>query len=119
MGLRGAYLMLVTAPVKQLLTGHPVEEHRCSYCKTVLQEGDAVRAYAVQYAGDDCWSILRLYCCNCRPDDVISPTLGAIELLVDGRLVTIMDSTTQRTSLSLHDVKPVVQSLAEVGDAVL
>jgi hypothetical protein len=113
------FLVLVTAPAEQLLTGYPVDDHRCSYCKTGLQEGDPVRAYAVQYAGDDQWSIPRLYCRECHPVDVITPTLGATELLVDGRLVTLMDAVTQRTPLSLYDAEPVTRSAPEVGDALL
>jgi hypothetical protein len=111
--------VLVTAPADQLLTGFSVEDHRCSYCKTDLQEGDPIRAYAVRYAGDDHWSIPRLYCRKCRPDDVTAPTLGATELLVDGRLVTVMDAATQRTPLALYGAEPVVRSAPEVGDALL
>ncbi|WP_331234207.1 hypothetical protein [Natronorarus salvus] len=76
--------MLITAPAEQLLKGYQLREESCGYCKTTLHEGDRVSAYAVQYAGDDDWSVPRLYCRDCRP--TISNTLGATELLADGRL---------------------------------
>lgn len=111
--------MLVTATVEQLLTGYPLQECRCSYCKTTLHEGDRVRGYAVQYAGDERWSVPRLYCWDCRPDEFISMTLGATELLVDGTLVTVMDVTRQRSSVSLNEATPVARSVPEEDDAVL
>jgi hypothetical protein len=111
--------MLVTATVEQLLTGYPLQEHRCSYCKTSLEEGDRIRGYAVQYAGDDRWLVPRLYCWDCRPDEFISMTLGATELLIDGTLVTVMDVTRQCSSISLNDVESVTRSVPEEGDAVL
>ena len=111
--------MLVTAPLDQLVTGYPLCEHRCSYCKTNLQEGDQARAYVVRYAGDDRWSIPRLYCRECHPDEFTSITLGATELLVGGTLITTMDVTRQRSSAALHDVELVTQSVPEKGDVVL
>lgn len=111
--------MLVTAPPDQLVTGYPICEHRCSYCKTDLQEGDRVSAYVVRYAGDDRWSIPRLYCQECQHNEFTTRTLGATELLVDGTLVTTMDVTRQHSSVALHDVELVLRSIPEEGDAVL
>lgn len=111
--------MLVTTPLDQLVTGYPISEHRCSYCKTDLQEGTPVRAYVVRYAGDDRWSIPRLYCRECYHGEFITKTLGATELLVDGTLVTTMDVTRQQSSAALHDVELVRWSVPEEGDAVL
>ena len=111
--------MLVTAPLDQLVTGYPIGEHRCSYCKTDLQEGDPVRAYVVQYAGDDRWSIPRLYCRKCHHGEFTTRTLGATELFVDGTLVTTMDVTRQHSSVALYDVELVARSVPEEGDAVL
>lgn len=97
--------MLVTAPLDQVVTGYPVCEHRCSYCKTDLQEGDRVRAYVVQYAGDDCWSIPRLYCWECQHNEFTTMIFGATELLINGPLVTTTDVMRQQTSVALHDVE--------------
>ena len=110
--------MLVTAPADQLLAGFPLAESRCSYCKTTLQEGDRVSAYAVRYVGDESWSIPRLYCRACR-STIEDPTLGATELLVEGRLGWTMDTATQRTSLTLLGIERVIQSEPEDGRATL
>lgn len=111
--------MLVTAPPEQLLTGFQLAESRCSYCKTTMQEGDSVNAYAVRYAGDESWSIPRLYCRDCHPTTITDPTLGATELLADGRLGCTMDATTQQTSLTLLGIERVIQSVPEDGHATL
>ena len=96
--------MLVTAPAEQLLTGYQLAETRCSFCKSELHDGDPVSTYAVRYAGDESWSVPRLYCRDCR-STIIEPTLGATELLVEGRLGWTMDGATQQTSLTLLGIK--------------
>ncbi|MFC7008530.1 hypothetical protein [Halalkalicoccus salilacus] len=111
--------MLVTAPADQLLTGFQLVENRCSYCKTELCDGDPVSAYAVRYAGDESWSIPRLYCRDCHPTTIADPTLGATELLAEGRLGCMMDAATQQTSLTLLGIERVIQSVPEDGRATL
>lgn len=110
--------MLITAPAGQVLTGYQLQEQRCSYCKNTLQEGDPVSAYAVQYAGDDAWSVPRLYCQGCRLT-ITDPTLGATELLADGRLGSIMDVATQQSSLTLLGIERITKSTPEDGRATL
>ncbi|WP_336343320.1 hypothetical protein [Halalkalicoccus ordinarius] len=110
--------MLVTAPAEQLLTGFQLVETRCSYCKSTLQESDRVSAYAVRYAGDESWCVPRLYCRTCR-STIGEPTLGATELLVEGRLGWTMDAAIQRTSLTLLGIERVIQSEPEDGRATL
>lgn len=110
--------MLITASAKQLLTGYQLAETRCSYCKITLQEGDPVSAYAVQYAGDESWSVPRLYCRACR-STIKGPTLSASELLAEGRLGWTMDAATQRASLTLLGIEHVVRSNPEDGHATL
>ena len=110
--------MLVTAPADQLLAGFQLAETRCSYCKATLQEGDPVSAYAVRYAGDDEWSVPRLYCHTCRAT-IEEPTLGASELLAEGRLGLTMDAATQRTALTLLGIERVHRSASENGHVTL
>lgn len=110
--------MLITAPADQLLTGYWLQEQRCSYCKTTLQEGDLVSAYAVQYAGDDAWSIPQLYCRGCQ-STITDPTLGVTELLADGRLGCISDVAAQQTSLTLLEIERIIKSAPEDGCATL
>lgn len=110
--------MLITAPAEQFLTGYQLREQRCSYCKTTLEEGDPVSAYAVQYAGDDDWSIPRLYCRDCQ-STITDPTLGATELLAEGRLGWVMDAATQQTSLTLLSIERITKSAPEEGHATL
>jgi hypothetical protein len=110
--------MLITAPAEQIFIGYQLQEQRCSYCKTILQEGDSVSAYAVRYAGDDTWSVPRLYCQGCQPT-ITDPTLGATELLADGRLGWIMDVAAQQTSLTLLEIDRIIKSAPEDGRVTL
>ena len=111
--------MLVSAPADQLLAGFQLADIRCSYCKTELHDGDPVSAYAVRYAGDESWSVPRLYCRDCHPTTITDPTLGATELLADGRLGCTMDAATQQASLTLLGIERVIQSVPEDGHATL
>lgn len=108
--------MQITAPATQLLTGSPVAESRCSYCKTTLQDGKPVGAYAVQYAGDDAWLIPRLYCEGCCPNSITTATLGTTQLLVTGRLASTMDTAAQQVIQTLTNVELITVSQPEVGD---
>ncbi|KYH24907.1 hypothetical protein HAPAU_29990 [Halalkalicoccus paucihalophilus] len=110
--------MLITAPAAQLFTGYQLREQRCSYCKTTLGEGDPVCAYAVQYAGDEEWTVPRLYCRDCQ-STITDPTLGATELLAEGRLGWMMDGATQRTSLTLLGIEQITKSAPEEGHVTL
>ncbi|MDL5363414.1 hypothetical protein [Halalkalicoccus sp. NIPERK01] len=110
--------MLITAPADQLLTGIPILETRCSYCKSTLGEGDPVSAYAVRYAGDEKWSIPRLYCRDCQ-STITDPTLGATELLAAGHLGVTMDAATQQTALTLLGIERITKSAPEEGHATL
>ncbi|MFC6905808.1 hypothetical protein [Halalkalicoccus tibetensis] len=111
--------MLITAPAEQLLEGYQLREGRCSYCKTTLNEGDSVSAYAVQYAGDETWSVPRLYCRDCQSTGITEPTLGATELLANGRLGCTTDTATQRSTLTLLGIERVIESTPEEGHATL
>ncbi|MFC6905794.1 hypothetical protein [Halalkalicoccus tibetensis] len=110
--------MLITAPAEQFLAGYQLREERCSYCKTALQEGHSVSAYAVQYAGDDVWSIPRVYCRDCQ-STITEPTLGATELLATGYLGCTMDVATQQSTLTLLGIEQIMKSPAEEGHATL
>lgn len=110
--------MLVTAPADQLLTGYQLAETRCSYCKTELRDGDRVSAYTVRYAGDESWSVPQLYCRDCQ-STITDPTLGAAELLAEGRLGCTTDAATQQTSLTLLGIERVHESAPEDGRVTL
>ncbi|WP_122089159.1 PHD finger domain-containing protein [Halalkalicoccus subterraneus] len=110
--------MLITTPAEQLLTGFPILETRCQYCKSTLGEGDPVSAYVVRYAGDDEWTIPHIYCRDCQ-STITDPTLGATELLAEGHLGVTMDATTQRASLTLLEIERITKSAPEEGHVTL
>ncbi|MDS0475688.1 hypothetical protein [Natrinema sp. 1APR25-10V2] len=83
----------VIATPEAVLTGHPVGPRSngavCISCGEALHETDIVFAYAYRCAEAADWIVSRLYCLECAPGRVRSPTLGVTEVLVGGRLGTI------------------------------
>ena len=111
-------MSMVAATPEQVLHGHSVEhEHAptaCIGCSSRLVVGDIVFAYASLRAGFDEWEITRLYCRRCTPSGITTPTLGATEILVGGRLGTVARPTTRRhqlclTELAVRDESPPTQ----------
>ncbi len=98
----------VIATPEQVLTGHPVGPRAdaafCIGCGTPLHETDIAFAYAYRCAESAEWTVSRLYCHGCVPDSITSPTLGATEVLVGGRLGTITLPTVRRYRLCLTEL---------------
>lgn len=98
----------VVATPTQTLTGHPVgrQPHAavCIGCGAILRETDIVFAYAYRCADAVQWAVPRLFCHGCAPDTIRSPTLGATEVLVGGRLGSIALPTSRRARLCLAEL---------------
>ncbi|ELY55796.1 hypothetical protein C492_15101 [Natronococcus jeotgali DSM 18795] len=98
----------VTATPTQILHGHPVGSRPdtavCIGCGSPLHETDIVFAYAYRCADATQWDVPRLYCWGCAPGRIRSPTLGATEVLVGGRLGTIALPTPRRPQLCLTEL---------------
>lgn len=98
----------VVATPTQTLAGHPVgrQPHAavCIGCGATLRETDLVFAYAYRCADSRAWTVPRLFCHGCAPDTIRSPTLGATEVLVGGRLGSIALPTSRRARLCLAEL---------------
>ncbi|WP_377076537.1 hypothetical protein [Natronoarchaeum sp. GCM10025703] len=98
----------VSAAPEQVLTGHPVGPSatgpQCADCGTAFVETDLVFAYAYRCADRAVWDVPRLYCWGCAPGTVRTPTLGATEVLVGGRLGTIACPTARSQRLCLTEL---------------
>ena len=98
----------VIATPEGVLAGHPVGPHTngavCIGCGKALHETDIVFAYAYRCAEAADWIVSRLYCLECAPSRVRSPTLGVTEVLVGGRLGTITLPTARSHRLCLTEL---------------
>jgi len=98
----------VISTPKQVLQGHPVGSKSnttlCIGCGMALHETDIVFAYACRCADSVEWDVPRVYCYDCAPDKISSPTLGTTEVLVGGRLGTIAFPTPRNQQLCLTEL---------------
>ena len=96
------------AVAKQIVSGWNVgigETALCTYCKSILREGDAVTAYAYRPAEEAVLSVARLYCAECERRTIEHPTCGCFEWLADAYLALTADVTQQAHSLTLAGVE--------------
>ena len=106
---------IVIATPAEILTGHPVGSQPdtavCIGCGRALHETDIVVAYAYRRGEAAAWTVSGLYCHGCAPNHIRSPTRGASEVLVGGRLGTITAPTSRThrqclTELKLRAISP-------------
>lgn len=88
---------------------------RCQPCGTPLREGDAATAYAYQPVECDTWSVPRLYCRDCAPDAIATPTLGVHEALADAWLAIRSLPAARSHRLVLADVEVRATSAPDDG----
>jgi len=110
---------IVIATPEAVLAGHPVGPRTdgavCIGCGRALHETDIVFAYAYRCADAADWIVSRLYCLECAPSRVRSPTLGVTEVLVGGRLGTITLPTARSHRLCLSELALRAFSPAQEG----
>lgn len=75
---------------RHLLSGHSVGSTeccpRCISCGELIRPRGFLTVYAYRLAGEREFVTARLYCRGCEGRAVISPTLGALDLLLAARL---------------------------------
>lgn len=75
---------------RHLLSGHSVGSTercpRCISCGELIRPGESLTVYAYRLVGEQEFTVARLYCRACEERAVISPTLGAFDLLLAARL---------------------------------
>lgn len=112
---------MVETPATQLFTGTRLaadgEHSECTCCTRLLREGEQLTVYAAQAERNGEWQIDRLYCRECMPIEITTPTLGVTELLVRGRIGRLMDISVQSGCQVLIDVQPVALSSPAQGAA--
>jgi len=67
----------------------------CEVCGDELQEGDSLVAFAFRPAEQPAFEVGHVKCVDCRSEPSEFFTLGVCELMLDGRIGTCSDPTTQ------------------------
>lgn len=106
--------LTVAATPDQLFTGRQVGfsdlREVCIDCADLLREGDGLVSYAARPAATARWETQRCYCADCAPDDIVVPTLGTSELLVQARLGTVALPRQRTHRLCLVEAEPLAFS---------
>lgn len=70
---------------------------QCSTCHCSIGEGSAVALRAHRLSDEARWTVAATYCSGCRDEHgtITTPTAGACELVVAGRLVMRSDASRQ------------------------
>lgn len=109
---------VVQATPAQLLEGHIVEcestSVTCTTCKRELQERTPVTARAYRLVDTIEWVVPRVYCGECAPTALTTPTLGAVDMLLTGVLGVLAREQTHR--LCLTEIEPIAYSPPTDGE---
>lgn len=89
----------------------------CTECTRTLREGEQITVYATRPGDAGAWRLNDLYCRDCAPDAITSPTLGVTELLLQSQLARTMDVRTQQGFQTLLTVRTVTTSPPTEGSA--
>ena len=98
------YPAVVSTP-QQILTGLsvglPTLEAYCACCDASRGEGETLVVYVYRGAEAYEWDIARVYCWDCAPVGITTPTLGTTEALVSARLGVVSSVAEQTHCLCL------------------
>lgn len=89
----------------------------CTECTRTLREGEQITVYATRSGDAGAWRLDDLYCRDCAPAAITSPTLGVTELLLQSQLARLMDVRTQQGFQTLLTVRTVTTSPPTEGSA--
>ncbi|KYH24193.1 hypothetical protein HAPAU_36640 [Halalkalicoccus paucihalophilus] len=89
----------------------------CTACNRTLREGEQVTIYAVRQEDAPKFTIERIYCRECTPEELTSPTLALSEHLLQSRLTRTLDVRTQSEFQTLGAIQTLDASVPSEGSA--
>ncbi|QLH80989.1 hypothetical protein [Halosimplex pelagicum] len=109
---------IVDAAPEQVFEGHAVGaggKACCGSCRRTVREGDRIIVYAYRMSDMRRWSVAQLSCRSCSDLDVLTPTLGATEVVMNARLAVTADAATQESRLTIRAPQVTTFSAPEEG----
>lgn len=99
------------------LTESETDQCECTACNRTLREGEYCTVYTTHSENTTSFHFIHLYCRECAPDAITTPTQGVSEYLLDSRLASTRDASTQRSFPTLLSVDLVATSPSNEGSA--
>ena len=113
-------LTTIDTDTTQLFVGATLTQDdncECTSCNRTLREGEQVTIYAARQEDTPTFRIERIYCRECIPEKLTSPTLGLSEYLLGGRIARTLDVQTQNQFQTLHEPQTLATSAPSEGTA--
>ncbi|WP_336364917.1 hypothetical protein [Halalkalicoccus salilacus] len=113
-------LTTIDADTTQLFAGANLTQDdncECTACNRTLREGEQVTIYAARKEDAPTFRIERIYCRDCTPEELTTPTLGLNEHLLQSRLTRTLDVQTQSELYTLHEPRSIATSAPNEGTA--
>jgi hypothetical protein len=109
----------ISTDTTQLFAGARLSQTNCecTACNRILREGEQITIYAAREEDAPSFSIEHIYCRECTPEELTSPTLGLSEQLLRSRLTRTLDVRTQSESQTLHEIETIDTSAPSEGTA--
>ena len=108
----------IDADTTQLIAGTPIPtDASCTECDQTVRAGERCIVYATHPKDAATYTLERLYCTDCAPNAISSPTRETSEYLVRARLTRTVDDRTQRTYHTLHEPQTIATSPPSEGTA--
>ena len=110
----------ISTDTTQLFAGAKLTQDdspECTACNRTLREGEQITIYAARKEDAPTFHIERIYCRECTPEELTSPTLGLSEYLLKSRLTRTLDVQTQSEFDTLHDPHSIATSAPSEGTA--
>ncbi|WP_336346173.1 hypothetical protein [Halalkalicoccus ordinarius] len=106
----------IDSDTTQLLAGTPLPtDALCTECDQTVRAGERCIIYAIQPEDAATYTLERLYCADCAPNGIPSPTRETSEYLFQARLTRTLDDRTQTTYHTLHEPHLIATSLPSEG----
>ena len=108
----------IDADTTQLITGTPIPtDASCTECDQTVRAGERCIVYVTHPEDATTYTLERLYCAECAPNAIPTPTCETSEYLFQARLTRTLDDRTQTNYHTLHEPQTIATSPPSEGTA--
>ena len=104
------------ADTTQLFAGTPLPtDASCTECDQTVRAGERCIVYVTQPADATTYTLEKLYCADCAPNEIPAPTHEISEYLFQARLTRTLDDRTQTKYHTLYEPQTIATSPPSEG----
>ena len=108
----------INAGITQLISGTPIPtDASCTECDQTVRAGEHCIVSATHPEDAATYTLEQLYCADCAPNAISSPTRESSEYLIRARLTRTLDDRTQTNYHILHEPHTIATSPPSEGTA--